>query len=227
MTAQYTFLNERLADHYRTPGVFGSHFRRVQLTDERRHGLLGHASVLAVTSYAHRTSVVLRGKWVLETLLGAPPPPPPPNVPPLKENDGQSAPVSLRERMEQHRRNAVCASCHTAMDPLGFALEHFDATGKWRDADEGMPIHSAITLNGEQIDGPRAFREALSTQNDEFLRTVTEKLLTYALGRGLEPYDAPTVRQIMRQAARDNYRWSALVGAIVNSRPFQMSMVPN
>ena len=227
LTADYTFLNERLADHYGVPGIFGSHFRRVRLTDERRYGLLGHASVLTVTSYAHRTSVVLRGKWVLETLLGAPPPPPPPNVPPLKENDGKSAPTSLRERMEQHRKNPVCASCHARMDPLGFALEHFDATGRWRDTDEGLAINSAITLDGAEIDGPRAFREALVRHGDEFLRTVTEKLLTYALGRGLQYYDAPTVRQIMRDAARDNHVWSSLVVAIVKSAPFQMSIVPD
>ena len=146
LRADYTFLNERLARHYGIHDIYGSHFRRVTVTDERRRGLLGQASVLTVTSYAHRTSVVLRGKWVLENLLGAPPPPPPPNVPPLKENDGKSKPTALRERMEQHRANPVCASCHARMDPLGFALENFDAIGRWRDTDTGAAIDAAITL---------------------------------------------------------------------------------
>ena len=228
LTAAYTFLNERLADHYDVPGIFGNHLRRVELSDKRRFGLLGHASVLTVTSYAHRTSVVLRGKWVLETLLGAPPPPPPPNVPPLQENDGKSTPASLRERMEQHRKNPVCASCHVRMDPLGFALEPFDAIGRLRETDDGMPINSAITLDGVAVDGPGEFREALVQQfGDEFVRTVTEKLLTYAVGRGLQYYDAPTVRDIMRQASRDNYAWSSLILAIVKSAPFQISIVPD
>jgi hypothetical protein len=227
LTADYTYLNERLAGHYRVPGIFGSHFRRVRLTDERRHGLLGQASVLTVTSYAHRTSVVLRGKWVLETLLGSPPPPPPPNVPPLKENDGKSAPASLRDRMEQHRRNPVCATCHTRMDPLGFALENFDATGRWRETDEGAPINAAITLDGAKIDGPSDFRAALAKHGDEFVRAVAEKVMTYALGRGLQYYDGPTVRQVLREAANDNYKWSALILAIVRSKPFQMTRVPD
>ena len=191
LRADYTFLNEQLARHYGITDVYGGHFRRVALGDERRHGLLGHASVLTVTSYANRTSVVLRGKWVLENLLGSPPPPPPPNVPPLKENDGRSKPTALRERMEQHRTNAVCASCHSRMDPLGFALEHFDAVGQWREDDSGAAINSAITLAGHEIDSPKAFREALLTNTDEFVRTVTEKLFIYALGRGLEYTDAP------------------------------------
>src|SRR5437870_2096101 len=215
LRADYTFLNARLAEHYGVWNVYGSHFRRVPLEDPARHGLLGHGSVLTVTSYADRTSVVLRGKWVLETLLGAPPPPPPPNVPPLKENDGKSKPASLRERMEQHRKSAVCASCHATMDPLGFALEHFNAIGKWREDDDGAAINSAITLKGATIDSPQAFREALLRQGDEFIRTVTEKLLTYALGRGLDYTDAATVRQLVRDASRDDYRWSSLVLGIV------------
>ena len=165
---------------------------------------------------------MLRGKWVLENLLGAPPPPPPPNVPPLKENDGRSKPTALRERMEQHRNNAVCASCHSRMDPLGFALEHFDAVGQWRDTDSGAPINAAITLHGESIDSPKAFRQALLTQTDEFVHTVAEKLLTFALGRGLDYYDAPTVRQLVRGLDRQEYRWSALVLGIVQSAPFHM-----
>jgi hypothetical protein len=180
---------------------------------------------LTVTSYADRTSVVLRGKWVLETLLGAPPPPPPANVPPLKENDGKSTPASLRERMEQHRKSAVCASCHATMDPLGFALENFNAIGKWREDDDGAAINSTITLKGATIDSPQAFREALLRQGDEFTRTVTEKLLTYALGRGLDYTDAPTVRQLVRDASRNDYRWSSLVLGIVGSAPFQQRIV--
>ena len=227
LRANYTYLNERLARHYGVPKIYGSHFRRVTLTDERRQGLLGQASVLTVTSYADRTSVVLRGKWVLETLLGAPPPPPPPNVPPLKQNDARSKPTSLRERMEQHRNNAVCANCHASMDPLGFALENFDATGQWRETDGGAPINAAVSLfNGTKIDNPKAFREALLDRGDEFLRTVTEKLLTYALGRGVAYHDASTVRQLVRDAARDEYRWSSLVLGIVKSVPFQMRRTP-
>jgi cytochrome c5 len=225
LRADYTFLNARLAEHYGVSNVYGSHFRRVPVTDPARNGLLGHGSVLTVTSYADRTSVVLRGKWVLETLLGAPPPPPPANVPPLRQNDGKSKPASLRERMEQHRKNPVCASCHATMDPLGFALENFNAVGKWREDDEGAPINAAIALRGVDIQSPKAFREALLRQGDEFTRTITEKLLTYALGRGLDYRDAPTVRQIEREAARDNYRWSSLVQSIVSSAPFQQRIV--
>jgi hypothetical protein len=223
--ADYTFLNARLAEHYGIPNVYGSHFRRMRVADPARHGLLGHGSVLTTTSYADRTSVVLRGKWVLETLLGAPPPPPPPNVPPLKENDGKSKPVSLRERMEQHRRNPVCASCHANMDPLGFALENFNAIGKWRENDEGAPINSTITLRGTNIQSPQAFREALLGQRDEIVRTVVEKLLTFAIGRGLEYTDAATVRQLVRDSSRDDYRWSSLVLGIVGSPAFQQRIV--
>jgi hypothetical protein len=224
LSANYTFLNEQLARHYGISDIYGGHFRRVTIDDERRQGLLGHASVLTTTSYENRTSVVLRGKWVLENLLGAPPPPPPPNVPPLKENDGRSKPTALRERMEQHRNNPVCASCHSRMDPLGFALEHYDAVGQWRDTDSGAPINAAITLHGEKIDSPKAFRQALLTQTDEFVHTVAEKLLIYALGRGLDYYDAPTVRQLVRDLQRQEYRWSALVLGIVQSAPFQMRL---
>jgi mono/diheme cytochrome c family protein len=225
LRADYTFVNARLAEHYDMWGVYGSHFRRVTVADPARHGLLGHGSVLTATSYADRTSVVLRGKWVLETLLGAPPPPPPPAVPPLKQNDGKSKPASLRERMEQHRANAVCASCHATMDPLGFALENFNAIGKWREDDDGAAINPAIVLRGAEIDGPKAFREALLRQDAEFIRTVTEKLLTYALARGLDYRDAPTVRQLVRDASRDDYRWSSLIHGIVTSAPFQQRIV--
>ena len=220
LRADYTYLNEPLARHYGVKGVYGSRFRRVASPDDRRQGLLGQASVLTVTSYANRTSVVLRGKWVLETLLGAPPPAPPPNVPPLKESDG-SNPTSLRDRMEQHRANPVCATCHTRMDPLGFALEHFDAIGQWRETDGGAPIDAAISLDDVTVRNPKEFREML-LRGDDFVRTVTEKMLTYALGRGVEYYDAPVVRQMVRDLKRDEYRWSALVLGIVRSVPFQM-----
>jgi hypothetical protein len=225
LRADYTYLNERLARHYGIDDVYGSHFRRVPLPEGHRRGLLGHGSVLTVTSYPNRTSVVLRGKWVLENLLGSPPPPPPPNVPPLEENDGKSTPATLRERMERHRRNAVCASCHVRMDPLGFALENFDAVGRWRATDAGVPIDPAIELRGRTIDGLTAFREALVAGSDEFVRTVTEKLLTYALGRGLSYSDAPVVRQIVGDISRRDYRWSALILGIVQSTPFQMRRV--
>ena len=225
LRANYTFLNEQLARHYGVNDIYGSRFRRVEWTDDRRHGLLGHASLLTITSYANRTSVVLRGKWILETLLGAPPPPPPPNVPPLEEGDETGAPTSLREKMEQHRSNPVCASCHVRMDQLGFAMEHFDAIGRWREADGGVAIKAAIDWDGQRIESPRAFREALLGQGAEFLRTVTEKLFSYALGRGVNFYDAPTVRQLVRNLERDEYRWSSLVLGIVKSAPFQMRRV--
>ncbi len=224
--ADYTFLNEQLARHYGIDDLYGSHFRRHDWTDDRRHGLLGHASLLTVTSYANRTSVVLRGKWVLETLLGAPPPPPPPNVPPLAESDRRQ-PTSLRERMEQHRASPVCAACHTQMDPLGFALEHFDAIGRWRESDGGVPINAAIAWRGETIESPRAFREMLLNSGDEVVRTVTEKLMTYALGRGVDFFDAPAVRRIVGDLARNDYRWTSLVLGIVESDSFQMRRAPD
>ncbi len=223
LRADHTYLNERLAPHYGVDRVHGSHLRRVKLSDERRMGLLGHGSVLTVTSYPDRTSVVLRGKWILENLLGSPPPPPPPNVPPLAGNAPGAAPASLRERMEQHRSNPVCASCHNRMDVLGFALEHYDAVGRWRATDGGAPIDARITLAGRLVDGPRAFREALlGYGHHAFVRTVVEKLLTYALGRGLGYGDAPVVRRLVRELARNDYRWSALVQGIVESAPFRM-----
>ena len=222
LLANYSYLNEQLARHYGIEGIYGGHFRRVRLPDERRQGLLGHGSVLTVTSYANRTSVVVRGKWILDTLFAAPPPPAPPNVPALKENDGKSVPASLRERMEQHRRSPVCASCHRQMDPLGFALEHFDGIGQWRDTDDGASIDAAIVWRGQKVDSARAFREALVSDPYEFVYAVAEKLLTFALGRGLEFYDAPTVRQVVRSLERDDYRWSSLILGIVQSQPFRM-----
>ena len=226
LLADYTFLNETLARHYGVDDVYGSHFRRVPWNDDRRHGLLGHASLLTVTSYANRTSVVLRGKWVLEALLATPPPSPPPDVPPLKESDA-AAPTSLRERMEAHRANPVCAACHRRMDPLGFALEHFDAIGRWRETDGGVEIDSSIELAGEAIDNPRAFREALVRMDDgQFVRSVTEKMLQYALGRIVMHYDAPSIRRITRELEGQNYRWSALIQRVVASDPFRRQRMP-
>ena len=229
LTADYTFLNERLARHYGIPNVYGSHFRRVQYPDDRRAGLLGHGSVLTVTAYPNRTSPVVRGKWLLENLLGAPPPPPPPNVPALRENgEGGLKPTTVRERIEAHRANPVCASCHAQMDPLGFALENFDAVGKFRtaDAEAKTPIDaSGVLIDGQKFDGPAEFRRLLLTKQQDFVRTVTEKLMTYALGRGVEHYDMPVVRQILRDAAANENRWSAIVQGIVAGAPFQNRQV--
>jgi uncharacterized protein DUF1592/uncharacterized protein DUF1588/uncharacterized protein DUF1585/uncharacterized protein DUF1587/uncharacterized protein DUF1595 len=224
LTADYTFVNERLARHYGIPNVYGSHFRRVTLPDETRRGLLGQGSILMVTSYATRTSPVVRGKWLLENILGAPPPAPPPDVPDLPEQGDGGRAVSVRERMEKHRSNPACASCHAQMDPLGFALENFDAVGRWRTLSEGnTPIDASGALpDGTTFDGPAELRRLLAGRRDEFVRTVIEKMLVYALGRGLEYYDMPTVRRIQREAAAADYRWSSLVQAIVQSTPFQM-----
>jgi mono/diheme cytochrome c family protein len=222
LTADYTFLNERLARHYGIPQVYGSHFRRVAVADKTRAGLLGHGSILAVTSYPNRTSPTLRGKWLLENVLGAPPPPPPPNVPSLEEASAEK-PTSVRQRMEQHRTNAVCASCHAPMDPLGLALENFDGIGRWRARDGNLAIDASASLpDGATFDGPAGLRSHLLTRKSRFAETVTEKLLTYALGRGLEYYDAPAVRRIVRDGARQDHRWSAIILGIVQSTPFQM-----
>ena len=228
LDADYTFVNERLAQHYGIPNVRGSHFRRVALADEARGGLLGHGSILTVTSYANRTSPVNRGKWVLENILGTPPPPPPPDVPDLETAEGGQA-LSMREAMEQHRANPVCASCHRLMDPLGLSLENFDAIGRWRGRSE---TRSAIDASGElpdgtPFDGPAGLKAALLRHPDRFVTTVTEKLLTYALGRGIEYYDAPAVRAIVRDAAGDGYRLSSLVKGVVRSAPFQMRRSPS
>ncbi|MGE3511547.1 MAG: DUF1592 domain-containing protein [Vicinamibacterales bacterium] len=228
LRANYTFVNERLARHYGMSGIYGSHFRRVTHPDDRRAGLLGQGSILTVTSYAHRTSPVVRGKWLLENLLGAPPPPPPPNVPALPENEDGKAPSTVRERMEQHRKNPVCAACHARMDPLGFALENFDAIGRWRASDEtGKPVDSSGTLpDGTAFKGPAEFRQALLGKQDDFVGAVVEKLLTYALGRGLESYDMPVVRSVARASASNDHRWSAIIEGIVTSVPFTMRVVP-
>ena len=223
LTADYTFVNGRLAVHYGIPAVRGSHFRRVTLGDARRRGLLGKGSILAATSYSHRTSPVLRGKWILENLLGTPPPPPPPDVPDLKDDDAEGQVLSMRDRMVQHRANPACASCHAMMDPLGLALENFDAVGRWRTRSEAStPIDASGTmLDGTTFDGVDGLREALLRRSDLFLTTVTEKLLTYALGRGLDYSDAPAVRRIVRAASADGYRFNALLTNIVKSLPFQ------
>ena len=224
LRADYTFLNERLARHYGIPGVYGSYFRRVTLSDENRRGLLGQGSVLTVTSYPGRTAPTLRGKWLLENILGAPPPPPPPNVPSLRE-DGDAKLLTMRQRMEQHRANPACSTCHARMDPLGFALENFDGIGRWRTTSgtANTPIDASGSLpDGAKFIGPVELREILLSRGDLFVYTFTEKLLTYALGRGVEYYDYPAVRKIIREAAPSDYRWPAIILGIVKSRPFQM-----
>jgi mono/diheme cytochrome c family protein len=226
LDADYTFLNQRLAEHYGVPNVYGSQFRRVTMTDPNRRGLLGQGSILTVTSYPNRTSVVQRGKWVLENLLGTPPPPPPPNVPDLKAAPNGKR-LSMREQMQAHRANPICASCHGRMDPIGFALENYDGVGRWRDDDAGAKVDASGKLpDGTEFQGPAGLRQLLLTKyKEDFLRTATEKLLTYALGRGLESYDAPTVRAIAREASKDNYRMSSLIAGVVHSTPFQMRKV--
>ena len=223
LTADYTFVNERLARHYNIPNVYGSHFRRVTLTDDQRRGLLGKGAILTVTSLAHRTSPVVRGKWILENIVGTPPPPPPPDVPALEENGQGKKPRSMRERLETHRQNAVCAQCHRLMDPIGFALEPFDAVGASRTRESGSPIDGSGQLaSGVAVSGPASLRDALVSDPTIFVTTMTEKMLTYALGRGLGAEDMPTVRSIVRGSARSNYRFASLVAGIVRSTPFQM-----
>ena len=228
LNADYTFVNERLARFYGMPHVYGNHFRRVRVTDPHRRGLLGHASLLTVTSYSNRTSVVQRGNFVLENFLGAPPPPPPPNVEALKEpSPGGGHAATLRARMEAHRKNVVCARCHERMDPIGFALENFDAIGHWRTSEFGVPIDSTGVLpDGGTFEGPAGLRETLLDRRDEFVLTLAAKLLTYALGRGVEYYDGPAIRRIVRDAATSDYRWSSLILGVVNSTPFRMKIAP-
>ena len=224
LRANYTFVNERLAKHYGIPGVYGSEFRRVTLPGDERRGLLGQGSVLAVTSYATRTSPVHRGKWLLENILGTQVPPPPPGVPALAENHSGLRARSVRERMEEHRKNPACASCHNIMDPLGFSLENFDAVGAWRERSEsGAPIDASGKLvDGTVVDGPVSLRNALLARSGAFTQTLTEKLMTYAIGRGVEYYDMPAVRSIVRASAPGDYRFSSLILGIVRSSPFQM-----
>lgn len=223
LTANYTFLNERLARHYGIPNIYGTHFRRVTVGSDRA-GILGQGSVLTVTSYANRTSPVLRGKWVLDNIFNTPPPPPPNGVPALKEDNEEGGKgLTVRERLERHRRNPVCATCHAPMDPLGFALENFDAIGAWRTTDSRLPVDATGVLpNGTKIDGISGLRDLVLRRGDEFVITSAEKLLTYALGRGLEYYDLPIARAIVRGAAANHNRWSALVLGVVKSTPFQM-----
>jgi hypothetical protein len=223
--ADYTYLNERLAKHYGIPHVYGSRFRRVALDEgSRRGGLLRHGSILTVTSYATRTSPVLRGQWVLKNLVGMPAPPPPPDVPDLEENTILRT-LTVRERLEQHRANEACASCHALIDPVGFALENFDAVGRWRDVDSGTPIDSSGGLpGGSEFAGVAGLEQALLERPELFVRTLTEKLMVFALGRGVEYYDAPAVRKIVREARDDDYRFSRLVVGIVQSMPFRMRM---
>ncbi|HEY2018090.1 MAG TPA: DUF1588 domain-containing protein, partial [Bryobacteraceae bacterium] len=228
LTANYTFVDERLAKHYGIPNVLGNRFRRVALTDPNRLGILGHGSILTLTSTAIRTSPVQRGKYVMEVLLGTPPPPPPKDVPALPENaesrTGHVAKaLSVRERMEQHRANATCAGCHKLMDPIGFALENFDAVGVWRTNDSGFRIDaSGQMFDGAKLDGPGSLRQALVNRSDAYISNFTENLLAYGLGRVLEYYDMPVVRAIDREAARNNNKFSSYVLGIVKSAPFQM-----
>jgi mono/diheme cytochrome c family protein len=223
LTSNQTFLNEQLARHYGVAGVYGSHFRPVTLTDENRFGLLGKAALLSVTSYSTRTAPTIRGKYLLENILAAPPPPPPPDIPALEETSKDGKARSVRDMLEAHRRNPVCASCHARMDPMGLSLENFDAIGQWRTTDAGTPINaSGVLLDGTKVDGPAALRRALVAQQEQFVGAVTDKLLTYAIGRGLEHYDAPAIRGVVRAAAADDYRWSSTILALVKSAPFRM-----
>jgi hypothetical protein len=224
MTANYTFLNERLAMHYGIETVKGANFRRVTLDDPKRYGLLGKGAILSLTAYPNRTSPVLRGAWILDRLLGTPPPAPPANVPTLQENRPGQVAKTLRERLEQHRANSTCFACHGVMDPLGFALENFNAVGQFRtiDPDTRTPINSAGTLpDGTSITGPEDLRKALVAQPDRFIQTLSENLFTYALGRSLDYRDMPTVRGIVRHSAADNYRFESIVLGIVSSDAFR------
>jgi len=224
LSADYTFVNERLARHYGIPGVYGSRFRQVKLTDPNRRGLLGHGSILSLTSVATRTSPVFRGKYILTTFLNTPPPPPLPNVPTLEESNKEDAPKTVREQLERHRNNPTCASCHRVIDPAGFALENFNSVGQWRQTGEGgAPIDTGgVLADGTKVDGPVALRNAILSRPDAFATILTERLMTYALGRGVEPSDMPVVRAIVKKSAANNYRLASIVQSIVESQPFQM-----
>jgi hypothetical protein len=225
MTANYTFVNERLAKHYGIPNVEGTYFRHITFPpDSPRGGLLGQGSILTLTSYATRTSPVLRGKWILENILSSPPPPPPPNIPALKTEASDSGkPLTMRQAMEAHRANPVCASCHARMDPIGFAMDNFDAVGRWRDTDAGQAIDpSGVLPEGTRFNGVAELKKALLRQPEQFVTTVTEKLLMYAIARNVQYYDQPAVRAIVRQAAASNYTFASLVLGVVKSAPFQM-----
>jgi hypothetical protein len=224
LNANYTFVNDRLARHYGIPNIYGSQFRRVTVTDDARRGLLGQGSLLIVTSVATRTSPVQRGKWLLENIMGTPPNPPPAGVPPLKENAAGGKPLTVRERMEQHRVNQPCAGCHKVLDPLGFALDNFDGVGAWRTlGEDGAPIDATgVLADGTKVSGPVDLRNALLSRPNVFVGTMTGKLMTYALGRGVEYYDMPAIRAIVHDAARNHYRFSSLIMGVVKSTPFQM-----
>jgi hypothetical protein len=225
VAADYSFINERLARHYGVADVHGSHFRRVTFASGVRGGLLGQGSILAATSYPNRTSPVVRGRWLLENVLGSPPPAPPPDVPSL-QNDASGRPRSIREQMEAHRRNPACAVCHVRMDPLGFSLENFDALGKWRTESDGGPVDASATLpDGSAFQGVTGLRQLLAGHETDFAQTFTQKLLAYALGRGLGVDDQPAVRAVVREASRDGYRWSAVIRGVVTSVPFTMGSV--
>ena len=226
LDADYTFVNERVAIHYGMANVTGSQFRRVAVTDANRRGILGHGSVLALTSIADRTSPVLRGKWIMEVLLGSPPPPPPPNVPALDDTKDVKGgrTLSIRERMEQHRANPACMSCHKVIDPLGLALENFDVTGVWRIKDNEVPVDPVgVLYDGTRLDGPVALRAALKTHQDAVLLSFTEALMTYATGRRVEPFDMPAIRRVIRDAAAQDYKVTAFVQGVVASQAFRMS----
>lgn len=227
LSSDYTYVNQRLAEHYGIPGVYGTTFRKVKLDPAlHRGGLLGQGSVLTVTSYNNRTSVVLRGKWILDNILAAPPPPPPPNVPTLNEaKNGKT--LTVRQQMELHRANPVCASCHTKMDPLGLALENYDAVGKWRAGYAGQALDvSAVMPDGTKFEGPKGLQGILLSRKDQFIEAMTERLMTYALGRGVESYDMPAVRSVRDQAAKDDYRMQTIILGIVQSVPFSMRRTP-
>ena len=224
LRAKYTFLNERLAKHYGIPHIYGSRFRRVALDDDSvRGGLLSQGSILTVTSYATRTSPVIRGKWILGNILGTPPAPPPPETPPLRDTTVKGKALTMRDRVAEHRANPACASCHNLMDPVGFALEKYDAIGRWRTTDEGAPVDaSGVLPDGSKFDGPQQLQQALLKRPELFVSTMAEKLLTFALGRGTEYYDAPAVRKIVADASRNDFRFSSLISGVVRSSPFQM-----
>jgi len=224
LKANYTFVNERLAKHYGIPNIYGSRFRRITFDkDGGRGGLLRHGSVLTVTSYATRTSPVIRGKWILDNILGFPPPPPPSVVPALKEKSAAGKPLTMRQRLAEHRDNPACSGCHKLMDPVGFSLENYDAVGRWRTTDHATSIDVAGGLpDGSQFEGVAGLQQALLSRPEIFVTTLTDKLLTYALGRGVEYYDAPAVRGVVREARAKDFRFSSVIMGIVSSTPFQM-----
>ena len=223
LTVDYSFLNERLARHYGIEGVIGERFRRISFTTPTRGGLLGQGGILMVTSYPDRTAPVLRGMWVLDTLLGMPPPPPPPDIPTLEARAPDGRVLTMREQMERHRENPACATCHIRMDPLGFALEHYDAVGRWRAHAEGQPVDAtAVFADGTPLDGAVGLRTFVLRHRDDYVHTFTSKLLTYALGRHVDYRDQPSIRAITRRSADEDHAWSAIILGIVQSPPFQM-----